>query len=305
MKILVIYNPQAGAGRAKKLFPEVKKYCEEVGLDADFECTQHPGHAVELAKQTNLLGYDAIVASGGDGTLYEVINGYYLNSGKLKPPLGLIPNGTGNAFMKELNLTKNDWRKAIDIIKKNQIKMLDVARYQADGQQRYFMNILGTGFVSKVAEASIPMKWMGNAAYTVATLIKLITLKSQTVDLVIDDELQQRQAVFVEVANSRYTGTTFLIAPKAKLDDGKLDVILLNKISRFRLLTLFNSIYDGSHISFPEVEYIQVKKIAIREATPGKLIPDGEVLGQTPVSIECLHKDLAFIWPNDVSSSSS
>lgn len=297
MRILVIYNPQAGAGRAKKLLPEIKTYCEEIDLRAEFHITQYPGHAVEIASRTNLMGYDAVVASGGDGTLYEVINGYYLNKTIYKPPVGLIPNGTGNAFMKELSLTQGDWKKAIDIIACNKVRMIDTCRYVADNQRLHFVNALGTGFISQVGQLAMPLKWMGNAAYTVATLIKLITLKAQSVALVIDGEKSERESVFVEISNSRYTGTTFLIAPKAKLDDGKLDIVILNKISRLRLIRLFSTIYDGSHVDYPEIEYIQARKIALKESVPHGLIPDGEMIGKTPVSVECLKQDLAFLWP--------
>ena len=297
MRILVIYNPRAGNGRASKLFPQVASYCEHAGLTVDFKHTEHPGHAVELVSRTNLTGYDAVVASGGDGTLYEVLNGYYLNKTEYKPPVGLIPNGTGNAFMKEMDLTKDDWRKAIDIIASNRVRMVDVCRYVSDNQQRYFINALGTGFISEVAKLAIPFKWMGNAAYTVATLLKLLVLKSQKTELLIDDERLERESIFVELSNSRFTGTTFLIAPMARIDDGKLDIVLLHKISRFRLIRLFTSIYDGSHVSYPEVEYIQAQKVALKESRPCVLVPDGELLGTTPVSVECLKQDLAFLWP--------
>jgi len=297
MRILVIYNPQAGAGRAEKLFPEIKAYCEQINLTAEFKLTEYPGHAVEIASRTNLMGYDAIVASGGDGTLYEVVNGYYLNKTEYKPPVGLIPNGTGNAFMRELDLFKEDWRKAIDIIASNHVRMIDTCRYVADNQQLHFINALGTGFISQVGKLAIPLKKLGNAAYTLATLIKLITLKARPIELIIDGEKSKRESVFVEVSNSRYTGTTFLIAPKAKIDDGKLDVVILNKISRIRLIRLFNTIYDGSHINYPEIEYIQAEKLALKESEAKEIIPDGELIGKTPISVECLKQDLAFLWP--------
>ena len=299
MKLLVVYNPHAGKGRAKSLLPQVQNYLANRQVEADFLMTEREGHATELVAQTDLTDYDGVIASGGDGTLFEVLNGYYRNERNTKPPLGLIPNGTGNAFMKELGLHKSDWQKAIDIIVASQPRQLDVGRFETMGDVHYFINIVGMGFVTDVAEAAIPLKWMGNAAYTAATLQKLIKLKAQKYEIEIDGEVLERQGVFVEVANSRYTGTTFLMAPKAELDDGKLDLILLNEISKVRLLRLFTSIYDGSHINYPEVEYIQAKKISVIEEKPGKLIPDGEVLGETPVSFECLHRDIAFFWPTD------
>jgi YegS/Rv2252/BmrU family lipid kinase len=296
MKILVIYNPQAGGGRAKALLPDISAYLAEKGLDANIISTHYPAHAIEIAAQEKLDDYEAIIASGGDGTLFEVLNGYYQNPIKDKPPIGLIPNGTGNAFMKELKLLATDWKKAIDIITKNKRRTIDVGKFTTENKTYHFLNIVGMGFVTEIAEASIPLKWMGNTSYTVATLLKMIFLKSQKMTLEIDGECLERDGVFVEVANSQYTGTTFFIAPEAEIDDGKLDVIILNKISRFKLLKVFTSIFDGTHINYPEIEYIKAKTIKVIEERPGKLLPDGEILGSTPVEIECLHKDIKFLW---------
>ncbi|MCW9016526.1 MAG: diacylglycerol kinase family lipid kinase, partial [Kangiellaceae bacterium] len=265
MKLLIIYNPQAGNGRAKALLAEVERYLKHKQLDVDILLTERIGHAIDLVAETDLSTYDAIVASGGDGTLFEVVNGYYKNEQSKKPPIGLIPNGTGNAFMKELNLHKSDWKRAIDIIAQNRCRELDVGRFETLGEVHYFLNIVGMGFVTDVAEGAIPLKWMGNAAYTVATLQKLIGLKSQQFEIEVDGNTLKRDGHFVEVANSRFTGTTFLMAPKAELDDGLLDLVFLNKISRLKLLKLFTTIYDGSHIKYPEIEYIQAKKIRVIE----------------------------------------
>ncbi len=296
MNLLIIYNPQAGAGRAKTLLPKVRQYLAEKQLNAKIILTTHMGHAVEIATAADFSQYDGIIASGGDGTLFEVLNGYYKNPSDGKPPIGLIPNGTGNAFMRELKLLKTDWQKAIDIIAKNRPKTLDVGKFITQGDTYYFLNIVGMGFVSEVAQASIPLKWMGNTAYTAATLQKLVKLKAQKMTLEVDGQILEREGVFAEVANSTFTGTSFLIAPKAKIDDGLLDLILLNKISRLKLLKLFTSIYDGTHINYPEIEYIQAKKIKITEEIPSKLIPDGEILGETPVEFECLPGDIQFLW---------
>lgn len=298
MKLLIIVNPHAGSGRAAKLLSSIQGYLQQLEVSVSLKQTAHMGHAVELAANADLSEYDGLVASGGDGTLFEVLNGYMKNTSQNKPPIGLIPNGTGNAFMKELKLQQHDWKQAIDIIINNQPRYLDIGKIITQEKEYYFLNIVGMGFVSEVAQAAIPLKWLGNSAYTVATLQKLINLKAQTMTLEIDGETIERQGVFVEVANSSYTGTSFLMAPKAKLDDGLLDVVLLNKISRLKLLRLFTSIYDGSHINYPEIEYFQAKKVKVTESRPSKLIPDGEVLGQTPAEYECIEKAVPFFWNN-------
>jgi diacylglycerol kinase (ATP) len=297
MKILVIYNPQAGNGRARKLLPDIQRYLVEKSISAKFLLTEAHGHAAILAEQADLEQFDAIIACGGDGTVFQVLNGYFWNTALRKPPMGLIPNGTGNAFMKELGLRKVDWRRAIDIVAAQHTRRLDVGRLQAGEQTRYFLNVVGMGFIADIATKAASLRFLGSAAYTAAVLWKLPSLKVQAVTLEIDGRTLVRRAVFAEVANSTYTGTSFLIAPKAKLDDGLLDVVLLKDISRVGLLRLFRSVYDGSHIRDPRVEYFQARSITITEEFPGCLVPDGEILGKSPARFDCLPGAIEFLWP--------
>ncbi|MGH8031625.1 MAG: diacylglycerol/lipid kinase family protein, partial [Luteimonas sp.] len=226
-----------------------------------------------------------------------VLNGYLRNPSANKPALGLIPNGTGNAFMKELGLRASDWRKAIDIIALNQARSVDVGRLETQDQTWHFLNIVGMGFIAEIAATAARMKWLGNSAYTLAVLLRLPWLKAQTLSLDIDGKTVVREGVFVEIANSTYTGTSFLIAPKARLDDGLLDVVLLKRISRIGLLRLFRTVYDGSHVRHPQVEYLQARSITVTEPTPGPLVPDGELLGRSPARFECLPGAVRFLWP--------
>jgi len=296
MNCLVIYNPAAGNGRAAGLYQTIAHYLQQSTLNCDIRKTEYAGHAIELLRDTQLSDYDAVIASGGDGTLFEVVNGLMQNKAQHKPRVGLIPNGTGNAFMKELDLERHQWQEAIHIIEQGKTRDIDVGVLGSSDKAFYFLNIVGTGFVSTVAQAAIPLKWMGNAAYTVATLLKLMNLRAQSITLQIDGQILEREAVFVEVANSRYTGTTFLMAPQAKVDDGKLDVVLLNKISRMRLLRLFNSIYDGSHIHYPEVEYFQASEVRINCDSAAPVVPDGEIMEVKQHHFKVLPRALSFLW---------
>jgi diacylglycerol kinase (ATP) len=297
MKILVIYNPHAGGGRARRLLPGIRQTLAAQSIDAEVLLTNARGHATTLAEERDLSPFDAVVASGGDGTLFEVLNGVMRNPGAHKPALGLIPNGTGNAFMKELGLRTSDWRKAIDIIARNQPRTIDVGRLQAQGQAWFFLNVVGMGLIADIAATAARLKWLGNSAYTLAVLLRLPWLKAQRLRLEIDGKTVERDGVFVEVANSAYTGTSFLIAPKARLDDGLLDVVLLKPVSRIGLLRLLRTVYDGSHIRHPQVEYLQVRSITVTEPAPGQLVPDGELLGMSPAQFECLPGAVRFLWP--------
>lgn len=168
-------------------------------------------------------------------------------------------------------------------------------------QTWHFLNIVGTGLIADIASTAARLKWLGNAAYSLAVLLRLPWLKAQALRLDIDGKSVEREGVFVEVANSSYTGASFLMAPKARLDDGLLDVVLLKPVSRFGLLRLFRTVHDGSHIRHPQVEYLQTRSITVTEAVPGRLVPDGEILGRSPARFDCVPGAVRFLWPLQLS----
>ena len=298
MKIIVIFNPHAANKRAKKILPLLEKNFEELQISADIFITEHRGHGVELTAHTDFSTYDGIIAAGGDGTLFEVINGYYKNSSVRRIPVGVLPTGTGNAFARELGLLKTDWGKAIRIIAAGKTKKVDVGRFTTNGEKYYFVNILGFGFVGDVNKTAQKFKWFGNFAYTIGVLYQIIFLKSFNLTLKMNDKLIERENIFVEISNTRYTGTTFLMAPQADVADGLLNITLLNKINRRGILKIFPTIFDGSHINQKQVESFTAKRISI-EARPAKVLtPDGELFGSTPIEVSCLKQDMEFFWPS-------
>ena len=110
----------------------------------------------------------------------------------------------------------------------------------------------------------------------------------------LDDEEIRQDNVFVTISNTRYPGTHFLIAPDAVIEDGLLDITLLEKLPRHRLLRLFPTIYHGGHVEYKEVSVHKAADINIQSPTGMLLGPDGEFKGRTPARISCLQKDLAF-----------
>ena len=295
MKLLLIYNPHANHGRAKKILPEVETAFTEKSIEFDLRLTDYPEHATEIVRSTNLANYDGLVAAGGDGTLFEVVNGYFQNSSKKRIPLGILPTGTGNAFARDLDLHSSRWSEAIDIIKQNKPRKVDVGKFHTHGQDYYYMNILGLGFVADVGKTAIKLKVFGNVSYTLGVLYQTILLKTHQLSIELDGKTLERENVFVEISNTRYTAN-FLMAPNAKIDDGLLDVTLLGKMTRRRLLKCFPKIFTGEHIFFDEIEQFQAKKIRISTDVPKVLTPDGELVGITPLDVECLHQAIEVFW---------
>ncbi len=297
MKYLLIFNPHAANGRALKLLPALKDKMDNLGMDVDLLQTDARGHAKALVSKAGFDRYKGIISAGGDGTLFEVINGYFANPSPARIPIGVLPVGTGNAFARDLDLKISDWEKALEIIHRGFTKQIDVGHFSSEGKKFYFLNILGLGFVSDVSETAQKLKVFGNTAYTLGVLYQLTFLKTHKLVLEADGKRFERENVFVEISNTRYTGTSFLMAPKARNDDGLLDITLLNKKSRLGILKIFPTIFDGTHVEKEGVETFTAKKIRIETEPQKVLTPDGEVLGHTPIEVECLHRAVEMFWP--------
>ncbi len=295
MKTLLVFNPFAGHGRAGKILPEVEAYFQEKNIDFDLRTTDYHEHGILIVRESDFSQYDGIVAAGGDGTLFEVINGYYQNGARKKPPIGILPIGTGNAFARDLELHNSHWKDAIDIIARKSVRKVDVGQFTTHGETYYFLNILGLGFVADVGEIAQKLKVFGNFSYTLGVLQKTIFLNSYPLTINIDGQEYQRDNIFVEISNTRWT-SNFLMAPSAEIDDGYLDVTLLGKLGRIKLLQSFPKIFTGEHIHIEEVETFKAKEIRVETAVPKVLTPDGELLGITPMEVKCLHQAVEVFW---------
>lgn len=292
MKILLVFNAHAAHGRAGKLLPDIKSYLREKEIEYDLHLTEYPGHALKLLQMIPTASFDGIVACGGDGTMFEAVNGYFNNASGRKPPLGILPIGTGNAFARELGMNRTNLKKAMDIIASGKTKPVDVGHFKMADQEFYFINILGFGFVSDIARTAHRLKAIGNIAYSLAVFYQLIRLQPFRLHIEWDGKILERDNLFVEISNTKFTGVNFMMAPHAIIDDGLLDITLLNNCTRRRVIELFPTIFKGEHIRHPEVETFQAQKIRLETDMPKVLKPDGELLGSTPIEVNCLKQAL-------------
>jgi len=273
LSYLFIVNPVAGNHKAKETIETVKVQLKRYDIDYTIKYTTHKGGATDLLKNLKGLPYDVVVAVGGDGTVNEVINSM-VGTDKI---IGIIPCGTGNDLAKSLNIPR-DPCDALDILVNGEAVGIDIGR----AGHRYFTNVASIGLDAEIAYCANRMKkkLSGTKAYFLALLKVLISFKSFPIVLEQNGTSVNKDVMLVAVCNGKYYGGGMKIAPDASILDGMLDICLIEKMSKLRLLFLFPTVYKGSHNKFVEVKFYRTDKLIIK--SPNLLLNlDGEISKRT------------------------
>lgn len=280
-KFLFIINPVAGNGRGKDQIQVINQYMSALDHDYSLKISSRIGNVTELTAWGCSCGFTDIITVGGDGTFIEAVNGMDLEA---DVQLGLIPSGTGNDFARVLGMPK-DINSCLDIIIRGQAKLVDVGQVN---HQR-FINACCMGIDGEIILDTdrIKDKIKGTTAYVLSTLKALTVYKAKKVLIRIDDKEMTREIILVAIGNGKYIGGGMMVTPDAEIDDGLLDICIVNKLNKAKLLMLFPSIFKGSHVSIkPTVEMYRGKSIHV-EAIEDRLLinADGNLIGTTPASI--------------------
>lgn len=280
MKYYLIVNPHGGGGKGLEIQKKILPIFEDSGAELTIIETTHPRHAQELAQTLDLDGYTGFCPIGGDGTMHEVVNGMLTRTDEQKIPIGLITGGTGNSFMHDLDLL--DPVKAAKAVIRGKTIPLDVAECIMNDHSEYIFNIIGWGMVTEVGIKSEYIRWMGEVRYTVMSVLEVLIKKKRRAKLTIDNQVIEDNFLFVIACNTKHTGKGMKMAPKAELNDGLIDVVVVRDVSRLTLLKLLPKIFNGSHIHHPNLEYYQVSELSMESEDEGQLNLDGEISGTTP-----------------------
>lgn len=294
MKIALIINPYSGGKKGIKRLPMIEKKLSETGIEYHTYLSLYHEHPLKIASELNIDEYDAVISVGGDGTNYHVLNGL-LSVFKPEdiPPLGIIPIGSGNSFARDLDIYSMD--DGIRAIVENKTKWVDVCSFSQPEKTFYFINLAGLGFVTDVAKTAQKFKWLGDFSYIIGIFHRTAKLHFHYIELEIDGQMISGENCFVEFCNSKFTGGNMLMAPEAEIDDGFMDIIIVDKLSRTSLLSTLPKIYSGTHIKHPAVRYIKAKSAKIRTRPDITLVPDGELFGNTPTTITVHHKMIRYL----------
>jgi YegS/Rv2252/BmrU family lipid kinase len=304
---LVILNPRSGGGRAGRNFRHVIAALEARLGPIDLAATERPTHALELARDAAKRARKLIVAVGGDGTLHEVANGVLDAGGGAE--VGYVGQGTGGDFRRTLGL-ENRLEAYIDAIASGGLQRIDAGRLRycaPDGsmKDRWFVNILSVGMGGLVdryvSEATKALG--GTAAYFWASVRALARCKRGRLrcEVTLSGDRQERrfETFMMAICNGRYFGSGMHVAPMAKPDDGRFDVISLDAPTKLAFALSSRRIYDGKHLSAPGAQHFVCDRITVDLENEGArsvflLDVDGEPLGGLPLEVELVPQVLAL-----------
>ncbi len=274
----------------KRRLPEILQRLERGGLETSTHATTGEGDATLAAAEAVERGFDVIIAAGGDGTLYEVING--MAERENRPPLGLLPLGTTNDFARAMSIPKN-LEAACDIIIHGATRVIDLGK----ANQRYFINIAGGGSLTELTyEVPSRLKTMlGQLAYYMKGLEKLPRLRPVEIVLKSEDrELHEEVMVFL-ISNTNSVAGFEKLCPDAAIDDGLMDIILVKKCNLVEMIRVVTLALRGEHLNDPHIIHFQSKQIQITSPDYTQLNLDGEFGGTLPGTFSVLPSHLQIL----------
>jgi diacylglycerol kinase (ATP) len=277
---LAVVNPAAGGGRCRELVGPAVDRLRVAGIKLDVVETQAPGQATELARDAYSRGYRRFLAIGGDGTSYEIVNGLFpaAQNGD-RPTLAFLPLGTGNSFLRDFS--DQGVEHAMGALLAGQTRSCDVLRLKHKQGVLHYINLLSVGFAADVATMRARrFSNLGQLGYVLAIFTCLARLDRRPFPLQVEGEgeIDRRRCLFLTFNNSKFTGGTMMIAPKAEVNDGLIEYVRWGPIGRLGLIRNLPTLYDGTHINHPLASRRAVRRIEFHLDEPVDVMVDGEVL---------------------------
>ena len=284
------------------------EHLRSVGHRIDVRVTWEAGDALRYACEAIQDGVDLIGVVGGDGTMNEVINGVLSHCGDDtssspqeadeqrhdEPAIGIIPSGTANDFATGAAVPLDDPLAALRLCFNREPVAVDVGRVN----DRYFLNVAtgGIGALATTSTSPALKRTLGGVAYSLHALVMAMKQSSWKTQLVVDDETMQREAMVIAVGNGRQAGGGYALTPRAYIDDGKLDLMIIHDVTMARIGTLVAELADVEAAE-EFIDYRQARSIHLTTDEPMQLNLDGEPLTATDFRIQVLPKRLRLILP--------
>jgi YegS/Rv2252/BmrU family lipid kinase len=297
----LILNPAAGKGKGRKQFDIVRSALEKKFKNLDIRVSEYPGHIVEISKDAVIGGCRRIISIGGDGTPFEIINGIYANGMPGQEiELGMIPAGTGNSFLRDFDdVSPGKWLETILAGKTRSVDVVEFTYFKQGNQiKNYYINIMGIGLIADILKlTNEKLKFLGAMGYSAAVLVRLFKGMNNRMTLTVDNETVELKNSALVISNSKYTGGEMKIAPMADTGDGKVDMIVFNEVNRREIIDIFINVFKGKHVDHPKVKVFKGSEMEVKAEPQQLLMADGELLGETPMTLKVLPGRLKVLAP--------
>ncbi|MES2093033.1 MAG: diacylglycerol kinase family protein [Actinomycetota bacterium] len=297
LRIVVAINPAASFGTGRAVGPAVTKALRGAGHRVTALSEETLADLQREAEEALAVAPDALVVVGGDGM---VSFGANLVAGT-GIPLGIVPSGTGNDVSRGLRIPIGDTDAAIDLLLAALVReprVIDAALIRRSGAaDRWYVGMLSAGFDALVNERANLWRWpRGKSRYNLALLRELATLKPTTYRLDLDGVEWNTAGTLVSIANNTSVGGGMLLTPDALLDDGLLDVFVVQPLTRIAFLGIFPRVFRGTHVTDPRVSIRRAKRVRI-QADGVVAYADGERVGALPLEVEVVPGALRVLAP--------
>ena len=285
--VLLIVNPSAGRGRAARLLPRVVAALRDLGLPHRVVATRDLAHAQALGRETLDTG-EVAATLGGDGlarAVAEAVRGAGV--------LAVLPGGRGNDFARTLGLAKDPVR-AAGVLRDGRERVVDVA--EVDGATA--LGIASAGIDSDVqAITSTTRLPLGDLVYAYGAVRALATWRPAEWEVTLDGEVRAFRGFAVAVANTGVYGGGMRLAPAARVDDGVLDVVLLEDRPKHRFLVNLLRVFSGTHVNEPGVHVVRAREARFRADRPFTVYADGEAVAELPATVRVVPGALRVLAP--------
>ena len=294
---LAIVNPAAGGGRSRKMLGPAMNRLRGSGIAVEVAETCSAGEATQIAREAYAKGRRKFVAVGGDGTSYEVVNGLFPEASVGETPtLGFLPLGTGNSFLRDFS--DRGVEHAIESLIAQRTQSCDVLRLRHRTGVIHYINLLSVGFPADVATLRARrFSGQGELGYVISIFLALARLRRRPFPVRADGETEfdRRRCLFLTFNNSKFTGGTMMIAPKAEVNSGLIEYVRWGAIGRIGLMRNLPGLYNGTHIEHRMAERKAVQRVEFNLNQAVDVMVDGEVLSLHCEEIDVLPSALKVV----------
>jgi diacylglycerol kinase (ATP) len=280
--LVVVANPAAGHGKAGRLIGKVTTGLHRLGVPHDIRVSESGPDLERLARGAAEESARIVAALGGDGSASLAANGI-LGTGAA---LAVLPAGTGDDFAKAIGAGRLE--AAIELLANPKTADLDVIAITTGAAKRHFVNIAGAGFDSEVNETAngMTVKLGATGTYLAALVKTLSRFSPAAFTIQVDDERMQLDAMLVEIGSGRWTGGGMRVLPGAVMNDGLLDVCIVEALSKAAFLRAFPRVFIGSHTTHPKVRMRTGTRVQVEADRRVLVYADGELIGALPAIFE-------------------